>query len=1198
VRGAPVTAGSGSIQTMARAQSQASTRQERVYRGLRLIGPGPAAYYQDACRLMTMRPRLATTTHLVAHLLREVESGMRAVIGLVTIAPDVTGPSTPAKKKPGGASQEEGHARSILAILVGLEIDPSDPIATAWLRLSGRSNPDSLHGRAHRSGLNAPRLADEAFDQWWDDVQDVLEQVLDRFETVYARVFARLEPLLALESPTKAALDELSQKLPNTGVVRQHFFERLARPEWLGGLVAAGFFRSPPPPERDDERGTISFPYWPEAGYLTAVAAAEPAAVRDVIANVQTDNPNVQRVLIRAAILMPAQVAASLAPLVLSWTPTLMAYHGAEDAIGFARHLAEGGIIEEAFREMRLLLSLEATTATVKASLDAGDQVGETPGPASAAGSAPEDESSEGGAASGPIRLAGVPWHYHELLESLAPVLLASDAARTLATLCESLYDAIKVGRRRESAERRGDDDLGVFWMPELGDPTSDQDQDQDSERRELDDDRAVLAVGIRDLAIAAHDAGYLGLREILKIVRAQPWLSFRRLELHLLSKWPAEVPDLVAATLLDRATFDDSVLRTEYQILAGAGFPLLSPEQRAQWLGWVAELPDPERLSGLDEDDAKALIEVWQRDRVAPVSAELPPDWKRQFDRWVAEHGPPEPAIPPGPRIATWGGPRSPAREESLGAMSVEDLAQYLRSWEPSGERRSPTAEGLSRVLGRIIASDPERFAAQASLFAGTHAVYVRAVHSGLREALMEDRRFSWEEVLALSSTTAQRQIEAADPRSSSGGADVNDARAEGDGDEEQRDARRAVASLLEAGLAEGPNQIPLALREQVWTILERLAEDVDPSPTDESRMEESFDPSEMAINTVRGEAIAAVILYAAWVLGGSADARMRRFEIVPEAARVLERHLDTDPSLAVRAAIGRKLALLLHLDQEWTTAHLERVLPVAPEASEQWQAAWHGYVRFEQPWPFVLPALVGAYWEAITRIGARLPSGRSSDRPDDRLAEHLMGLYWQGAIDLNVPGNLVERFFTSAGPRLRAHAVRFVGRALIQTAAEKLKPETVARLVVLWEWRWATLRDRGQATGDAADEMVAFGAWVASRAFDSRWAFQYLRDALAVVGRTEPVRQVVAYLAELAPQMPTLVAQCLQNIDLREGQPWRISLWEQPARLALQAVLASDDPAARRIAEAVVGRWAARGHTEFLKLLTAERTIRRGGE
>ena len=52
-----------------------SPRHERINeRLLRLVGPGPAAFYRDACRVMDNEALLETSTHQVAHCLREMEA--------------------------------------------------------------------------------------------------------------------------------------------------------------------------------------------------------------------------------------------------------------------------------------------------------------------------------------------------------------------------------------------------------------------------------------------------------------------------------------------------------------------------------------------------------------------------------------------------------------------------------------------------------------------------------------------------------------------------------------------------------------------------------------------------------------------------------------------------------------------------------------------------------------------------------------------------------------------------------------------------------------------------------------------------------------------------------------------------------------------------------------------------------------------
>ncbi|MBZ5697620.1 MAG: hypothetical protein LAN18_03640 [Acidobacteriia bacterium] len=134
-------------------------RQERIFRRLKLVGDGPAEFYRDACRLMSQESDFASTTHLVAHLLREIESGLRQI--LETVADQ----SLRLKK---GAKNEEKHTDKIRAVLKGLEIAEIDPVAEVWLRLPGRDNNYGLAARAHRDDLSAPRTLDGEFKEFWN----------------------------------------------------------------------------------------------------------------------------------------------------------------------------------------------------------------------------------------------------------------------------------------------------------------------------------------------------------------------------------------------------------------------------------------------------------------------------------------------------------------------------------------------------------------------------------------------------------------------------------------------------------------------------------------------------------------------------------------------------------------------------------------------------------------------------------------------------------------------------------------------------------------------------------------------------------------------------------------------------------------------------------------------------------------------
>src|SRR5437773_358430 len=109
-------------------------RQKRIYERLALVGEGPAAFYRDACRIIATEPPFETTTHLVGHCLREIESALRSVLK------PAVGNTTLSNGSKKNVTGEERHKHDITIILQGLDIPETDPIAQLWLRLPGQKS--------------------------------------------------------------------------------------------------------------------------------------------------------------------------------------------------------------------------------------------------------------------------------------------------------------------------------------------------------------------------------------------------------------------------------------------------------------------------------------------------------------------------------------------------------------------------------------------------------------------------------------------------------------------------------------------------------------------------------------------------------------------------------------------------------------------------------------------------------------------------------------------------------------------------------------------------------------------------------------------------------------------------------------------------------------------------------------------------
>ena len=133
----------------------------RIHRRLGLVGDGPQAFYRDALRLVT-GPCVESTTHLMSHLLREIESALRDVLEPIA--------HYEGRVK---AKGNQTHEQEVRLILAELGLSDRDGPGAAWLDIV----QTGLHELAHRRSLERPRPFDEQFRALWGDVEIVLDAV-------------------------------------------------------------------------------------------------------------------------------------------------------------------------------------------------------------------------------------------------------------------------------------------------------------------------------------------------------------------------------------------------------------------------------------------------------------------------------------------------------------------------------------------------------------------------------------------------------------------------------------------------------------------------------------------------------------------------------------------------------------------------------------------------------------------------------------------------------------------------------------------------------------------------------------------------------------------------------------------------------------------------------------------------------------
>ncbi len=1144
------------------------TQQERIYDGLLLVSLGAASFYRDACRIMEADPSFDSATHLVAHLIREIESSVRWALEPYKEHPenhDIVLKYEEAYsvlEKAGIADTDPiavdwlnfistlspGHKNDIRAVLKGLEIPETDDIAVTWLNLAG-----TFQHLAHRENLAPPRPLDDKFRHLWQQINDILDGVLDKLAARYLKVINFLDYLLDKESPTKADAKRLNLNVPHNPALYQYFFHRLNNPAWLKLLKTEHFFAHPFKTiyEPTDTGYLISSPMWPQSRYLVRMAALPAPDVQqtvlEITLRIETENSTIHMDLVDIAKALPASKASQIAIKEAAWLEKqTQLFNLLPEKVGeLISHLAVHGEVDAA-------LDLARSTLAV------------LPNPR-----ADEDKDSILSFNSDPVSRMPA-WDYKQVLRISLSTLVKAGGNRALEMFCNLLETATNYSQRA---------------LPEDTDDYSDISR-ASIEHGDDDDVKDLLITAVRQSSEQLATADPAQVPALVNILESRRWLIFKRMALYLLRFAPSHAENTITEHLLNRENFDKRGLWDEYIKLARDQFNNLAEDNQSKILSWIDEglsidfvKQQFERWDEvlLTDEEAEKRIKARKLELLAPLRDVLPEDWRKRYDDWVKDTEEPKSAEYIAQEQFDFANVTS---TNVLGSKSIKEIIAFLQEGHLNGSAINYSPESIGIELTSLVASNPEQFARRAGSFKLVNPIYVRSFLSGLLDAAQQPKAFPWRPVITLCRWVVQQSEESS----------IREGEAE-DLNKHWLGTRSVIARLLSTGFQEGATEIPFALRRAAWALLTPFTDDPQPTSEDEERQGgASMNAAAYAMSTVRGAAMHTVMRYAMWVQrhikkeSEGEDRASRGFSVMPEVRKSLEYHLNPkhDPSLAIRAFFGQWLPALTKLDRNWVGLNLTKIFPVDADSRDLLNAAWRTYIRSWIAYTDVFEVLRDEYERAIDRIGEEKDKVDHSYTSDQRLAQHLMRLYSFGKLDLDDPEGLLARFYAKASDDLCGHALWYIGYTL-REAKEEVPAVVLERFQALWQKRLHVARS---APDSHTGEMIAFGYLFTSQKFDDVWAITGLKNALELSLRAEVAYLVVQRLAALAGDYPGVAIKCLSFMVKGDKKGWGLNSWGMYMRTIIKAARWSDDEVARQDAVELVHRLAAREHTEFYEL------------
>lgn len=927
---------------------------------------------------------------------------------------------------------------------------------------------------------------------------------------------------------------------------RRVFYEKLENPLWVDALDREGVFDSPPELVVNED-GTAHSAPWPEGGYLIRMASSVPGPVARILKRTCTStNPYVRQLILRAAMALPPDHAAPFAKPLAQYLEEGSLAH-AREVVDLAERLAESGKRKAA---MRLLQGAFRPRAGEEAAGLGGKRT---------------------------VKTGLERYWFEDGLPDAVRILVAVQPEKALTTLV-SWLEAFMTASGEYVPGRLYD--LSHIWRPSI----APHEQNQGSE--ELGD---ALIDAVRDLGVR----DVLGGRDVADVVEVferngQP-LS-QRIALHVLA---VTSPDTDAARdvgferLLMPALMD-SDYRHEYASLARAILPLASEEQVEAWAGVfdagphlddekLAEAAEHRKVEGETLEDSKVRYrEVWRLKLLSAIGRDsLPPRYVDELASLEERYGVMDHAEFPS-YSTSWVGPTSPVTEEDLMSYGVADLIECLRTWRPGRpEPWDPSKEELARALQVVVAKRSEELSVAAAAFADLEPTYVRALFSGLSDALKNGEPVVWEDLLVLAASVAVREDD---------GSEVSGSM---DEDLVWRFAQRSMAALIEQGARESDYGIPGPQLERAVDALEPLVSHADPTVEHEERYGGSnMDPLTLSLNTTRPAAMRALIRVAARAkeIAEEEQAADASAEVASRVLALVDARLqpERDPSLAEAAALGEGFGRLVWVDRGWTEERLSLLLSADAFGDVIGSTALATY----QPSRVLLEVLSPWARTVLERVarGEDIVAGWRRDRgPVEVLGDHLMMLRLWDAIPPD--DELLTLYFEQAPVEARAKVLGHLGWLLGRS--DDVPEGPLRRAMDFLDTRVDRVR-RGDTD---PQELDGFYWWARSAKFPPEWWLPRLEEAVRAPG-FNPRGMLGEVLEENASLAPASVARILEQLLLHgRNEPFgRYDLIEHaPGILAI--AYESGDADAVAAADRVMDLLGRAGHVEIGDEVSARR-------
>ena len=773
-----------------------------------------------------------------------------------------------------------------------------------------------------------------------------------------------------------------------------YFYRNLSNPKWFDILNKTNEFYDIL--NQDVKDNNVNILQNAVADYLQKIASYYSDQIIELIKKVIPNNSTVIWNFIQIGLKLNPKQTSKLVPKVKKWlsNPRLSSTLFDSEIIRWIKHLSDAGQFDASFKLLKILTTPKVQKPTGERDTEVEKILG-------------KDK---------PKPIPAIEYYYLQQLLSKGLTKLNEHDPLILSRILQaSLEKSIRI----EYGHIKGNHDLSYIWRAAI------EDHPQNYEHYELND---ALLVALRNSTEELVKRDKVTGIDVIKEYLKHNYSIFRRLAIHLLRLNYGSYSDFIKQFIKNKKLLKETDISHEYYILLRDIFEKLDLSDRQFIIKSIREIKSFDRKAKPEIQEKQ--IRYHHLEKLHFIEKYLESDDKIYYDQLKQEFQ--------GEKLRdtavyheSYTGERSPLTLEEINKKDLVELWDYFRSFRKTKrDFDAPSPEGLARIFAAAVKKDPHKYLKEdltpLTLLKPNYSYWFMNDVNELYKSEKYPELVPYIENL-LDLINRIIRIENIPKRFTDDmGINFNGVK---------RRSLDFVQSLIKTQQKESTAKY----QDKIWEIIEYLCYyEWDPEKSIENT-KTNMDPYTLAINSVRGNALIAVIDYALWYASltksnYSTDIKHPNRLIGEERLqKLLDDKLTNkqdDPSLAIHSVFGVYLANLAYLNYEWVKANIDKIFPEEKDKEIYWRTAWGGYINASRFYSDLYELLKPQFHRAIDYLAKDIkmvPSGFGRS-PEDALSEHLVVACLNGKDNIRKSNSLLRKFAEIQKNPSITHAVQFI--------------------------------------------------------------------------------------------------------------------------------------------------------------------------